>query len=151
LVEILAVDIFFIQILIKKIMRQFLVFGTQTCPWCNKAKELIESNGDSYFFVDINDEILYKNYYFPHTGGKKITTVPQIYWLHENQLDYVSGGFTGLHEYYNKNSPVELNDRSLNDRSEYQRIRPKLNTQRELLDNSGRQRVPQKSRGWFGF
>lgn len=34
----------------------YLVLGKKNCPYCDKAKALLERNGEEYTYVDISDD-----------------------------------------------------------------------------------------------
>ena len=68
----------------------YLVIGRQNCPYCEKAKELLERNGEEYLYVDITSgdcitDALWKNFLVDDLKAK---TVPQVFKL--------VGGYTEL-------------------------------------------------------
>lgn len=70
----------------------YLVIGRKDCPYCDRAKELLESQGEEYTYVDITSgdcitDTVWKNL-LVETLGKK--TVPQVLKL--------TGGFRELNE-----------------------------------------------------
>jgi glutaredoxin len=53
----------------------FEIYGTQQCPWCDRAKELVSSNGFEYIYTDVGEseeaqQMFRQNSY---------RTVPQVY------------------------------------------------------------------------
>lgn len=71
----------------------YTVYGTDTCPYCNMAKDLLQSKGIPYQYINIQDSEEYTEY-FQQCGWQ---TVPQI--IDENEK-YI-GGFTDLREKLN--------------------------------------------------
>ena len=69
----------------------YLVLGRQNCPYCDKAKELLESKGEDYRYVDITSgegstDKVWKDFLVTTLGVK---TVPQVFKL-------LPGGYEGL-------------------------------------------------------
>lgn len=75
----------------------FIIYGTSWCPWCDKAKELIEGN---YIFKNIED-LEHLQEYRERFPGKK--TVPQIVVITDdsvhNYTDEYVGGYEDLVRY----------------------------------------------------
>lgn len=74
----------------------YLVIGRDNCPYCEKAKRLLESRNKEYIYVDITSgdsitDTVWKNFL---VDTMKARTVPQVFKL-------VEGGYEGLlrHEY----------------------------------------------------
>lgn len=80
-------------------MKRFDVYTKNGCPWCEKAKALLQSKGYAYNerVVGVNatkDEIQHR---VDSLGvATRIVTVPQIFLLQENQNDVYIGGFDEL-------------------------------------------------------
>lgn len=55
---------------------RFIIFGTEDCHWCNKAKDLLDSENWGYFEWDIYESFFAKE--FMKQCG--FSTVPQIYF-----------------------------------------------------------------------
>lgn len=53
------------------------VYGKENCPWCVKAKELLNENKFNYLYQDINIPGFSKEY-FRSTIAKGMTTVPVV-------------------------------------------------------------------------
>lgn len=72
----------------------FEIKGTSWCPFCQEAKELLESLSEEFSFEDLDD--------FPEKGLELIQegfkTIPQI-WHNGNHV----GGFQELHKYLKEN------------------------------------------------
>ena len=79
----------------------FLIYGTPTCVFCNRAKTLIESRGLTYSYIDITvqDETgnrpMYEELQQKVPGVK---TVPQIF----SKSGFYVGGHDDLVEYFNE-------------------------------------------------
>lgn len=71
---------------------KFVIYGTNTCPFCDKAKELLKQKGFEYDYIDIrtNDE----GYDFI-VNNLKLKTVPQIFYNDEK-----IGGYDDLVKYF---------------------------------------------------
>tara|TARA_R100000908_G_scaffold11031_1_gene4010 strand:- start:1356 stop:3365 length:2010 start_codon:yes stop_codon:yes gene_type:complete len=78
-----------------KTRTQAIVYGTQTCPYCTKAKSELSLRGMNFDFVDLDE--LGKT--AAEVTARPVTTVPQIYI--EGQ--YV-GGYTEMMEYFNRST-----------------------------------------------
>ena len=74
-------------------MDSFTVFGRPGCGFCVRAKQLLETRGFPFKYVDIQEEGISKAD-LSKTVGKTVETVPQIF--HGQQ--YV-GGCTDLEAY----------------------------------------------------
>jgi glutaredoxin len=62
--------------------KQYLVIGKETCPYCVKAKELLDANGLGYHYAELNnvnpsDMKALKE--IAAEVGKELLTVPQIF------------------------------------------------------------------------
>ncbi|MDG6774401.1 glutaredoxin 3 [Thiomicrorhabdus sp. ZW0627] len=69
-------------------MAQVVIYSTQTCPFCNMAKRLLDSKGVSYETIDVgNDRQLWAD--MEAKTGRN--TVPQIFIG-----DHHVGGFDDL-------------------------------------------------------
>lgn len=53
----------------------FEIYGTQQCPWCDRAKELVSSNGFEYIYTDVGESKEAQRM-FRQNGYR---TVPQVY------------------------------------------------------------------------
>ena len=78
-----------------KTRTQAIVYGTQTCPYCTRAKSELSLRGMNFDFVDLDE--LGKT--AAEVTARPVTTVPQIYI--EGQ--YV-GGYTEMMEYFNRST-----------------------------------------------
>lgn len=70
----------------------YIIYGTQSCPYCDRAKELLTKKGKVFNYVDlsIDKEELEK------FKAKGFRTVPQIYLGEE-----LIGGYDKLVESFN--------------------------------------------------
>lgn len=55
-----------------------LIYTTQTCPYCVKAKALLEKKEISYQEIDVSQDQDLRLALIEKAGGRK--TVPQIFW-----------------------------------------------------------------------
>jgi glutaredoxin len=71
----------------------YLVIGRQNCPYCDKAKELLDSKELEYVYVDITSGDCILDSVWKHflVDDMKVKTVPQV-------LKLIPGGYTGLKE-----------------------------------------------------
>jgi glutaredoxin 3 len=85
-------------------MTKYLVYGKNSCPWCDRAKALLESKGLEYEYklvkseegqlTEAYDEMLAK---YPAAS-----TVPQIFEIDEDaNTELHIGGFVQLAAYFN--------------------------------------------------
>ncbi|MYM64116.1 glutaredoxin domain-containing protein [Pseudomaricurvus sp. HS19] len=74
-------------------MSRYTVFGHDQCGFCRRAKEVLESRGLPFRYVNIHDEGISKAD-LSKTVGHEVTTVPQIF----HGQNYV-GGFDALTVY----------------------------------------------------
>ena len=78
-----------------KTRTQAIVYGTQTCPYCTRAKSELSLRGMNFDFVDLDE--LGKT--AAEVTARPVTTVPQIYI--EGQ--YI-GGYQEMMEYFNRSA-----------------------------------------------
>jgi glutaredoxin 1 len=74
-------------------IQHILILGKSNCPYCTKAKELVESEGFNYKYIDIIAKGFTKKDLEVYTGCK-VDTVPQIF-INGKHI----GGYTDLQEY----------------------------------------------------
>lgn len=70
----------------------FKIYGSPSCTYCGSAKNLLESKGYSFEYVDVSKDVdglmmLREN---------NLMTVPQI-WFNDEHI----GGFSDLQNYFN--------------------------------------------------
>lgn len=79
----------------------FIVYGRENCPYCVKAKNLLESKDLRYAYVYVNSgNCSFRKHMVEAVTlatGKAPETVPQIF-----DGDIYVGGFTDLEVYLNK-------------------------------------------------
>lgn len=85
--------------------KRTIIYGKEFCPYCKMAKDLLESKGIEYEYIDIESE---GKTAAEITGRPDVRTVPQIYL--EGQ--YV-GGFTELRTYLSTQSTTQETDECL--------------------------------------
>jgi glutaredoxin len=56
----------------------YLVIGRKNCSYCDKAKELLTSQGKEFVYVDIESDPVWKDLLLQ---DMKVKTVPQIFNL----------------------------------------------------------------------
>jgi glutaredoxin 3 len=54
---------------------KFEVYGSTLCAWCDRAKELLTSKGESVEYIDVSTSEAAQNMF----RENKLRTVPQIY------------------------------------------------------------------------
>ena len=86
----------------------FKVYGNENCKYCRMSKEIL-SNMDEYKnfeYISLDNDVKRQNFYkeFSEKIGKKINTVPQIYFNDE----YV-GGYDKLKLFLKKNKYFNFN------------------------------------------
>ncbi|MBX2808341.1 MAG: GrxA family glutaredoxin [Cellvibrionaceae bacterium] len=74
-------------------MARFTIFGRPDCGYCVRSKQLLESKGYDFRWIDINAEGISKAD-LEQTVGKPVDTVPQVF---HGQTHI--GGFTELASY----------------------------------------------------
>lgn len=74
-------------------MQTMTIFGRQSCGYCRRAKQLCESQGLEYRYVDIEEEGITQADLEKTVGGP-VTTVPQIF----HGKDYI-GGYEALQRF----------------------------------------------------
>lgn len=76
----------------------YKVFGKSDCPYCVKAKELLDSKGLQYVYADVQESSStlegMQNLVSYLTGGRA-KTVPQIIKIEGDDVSYV-GGYDSL-------------------------------------------------------
>jgi len=65
----------------------YTVYGTDSCPWCDRAIEILEKLGKGYQHVDVGEDEAAQNM-FREEG---LRSVPQVYFE-----GYRIGGFEAL-------------------------------------------------------
>ncbi len=68
-----------------------IVYSTQYCPWCHRAKDLLDKHGIAYTEVDVTEDRELQKEMIERSGRK---TVPQIFFGDEH-----IGGFEDLVKY----------------------------------------------------
>ena len=71
-------------------MTQAIVYTTPVCPYCVRAKKLLEKRGISYEEIDISQDPELRDTMIEKSGGRR--TVPQIF-IGDKHV----GGFDDLH------------------------------------------------------
>ncbi|MBY0356266.1 MAG: glutaredoxin 3 [Rickettsiales bacterium] len=58
-------------------MQEILVYSTPSCPYCVRAKGLLQSKGYSYKEIDVSQDTAVRDAMVVKAGGRR--TVPQIF------------------------------------------------------------------------
>lgn len=74
----------------------FEIYGRNNCIWCERAKALLEVNGLSYTYRNIETNPAYLEDFLEDFKGKK--TVPQIRQIKMDGYNYI-GGYEDLVRY----------------------------------------------------
>ena len=74
----------------------YTILGADYCPWCNKARQILEFKKIPFKYLDINREIYYKEFLIP--GVMQHKTIPKI--IYNNKF---IGGFDDLLKHLKKN------------------------------------------------
>lgn len=53
----------------------YIVYGTPTCPYCDRAKMFLEQNGENYEYIDVSQNVEAKQMFI----DMGLRTVPQIF------------------------------------------------------------------------
>jgi glutaredoxin 1 len=77
-------------------MSKIIIFGKKRCSFCQRAKELCETKGVEYSYIDIEEKGITRAD-LEDKAGVPVSTVPQIF----NGEDYI-GGFDQLNVFLNK-------------------------------------------------
>jgi len=73
----------------------YIVIGSQSCPYCINAKKLLESKDMSYDYLMMNELKGSEVAVYENIAGGQFRTVPQIFKQEGENLTHV-GGFTEL-------------------------------------------------------
>lgn len=68
----------------------FTIYGRTNCEWCDRAKELLESTGHKYDYVDIYSSVRAQEMF----KDKAFKTVPQVFF----DIKHI-GGYDALENY----------------------------------------------------
>jgi glutaredoxin len=81
---------------------QYIVIGKESCPFCSRAKQLLESKEIEYTYRDVQQVNSADVAALEEIAGAEFRTVPQIFKYKEGGgLDYI-GGFTELQGTFNE-------------------------------------------------
>jgi GrxC family glutaredoxin len=75
-----------------------IIYSTQYCPWCQRAKGLLDQQGIEYTEVDVTEDRALQKEMIERTGRQ---SVPQIFFGTEH-----IGGYDDLVKYLQENSEV---------------------------------------------
>ena len=75
---------------------EYIVIGKASCPFCTRAKSLLDSKGIEYTYRDVQEVNSADVAALEKIAGGEFRTVPQIFkYKPGGGLDYI-GGFTDL-------------------------------------------------------
>ena len=77
-------------------MKKILIYTTATCPYCVRAKQLLQSKGLTYTEIRVDLDDIERDKMITRSGRR---TVPQIFFDDEH-----IGGCDDLYAYFKKNS-----------------------------------------------
>lgn len=73
----------------------YIIYGKAGCGYCLEAKRLLDSLDITYKYFDISFMDEQDKEVLQEIAGIKFRTVPQIFTLEDNNMDYV-GGYKAL-------------------------------------------------------
>jgi glutaredoxin len=71
-------------------MIEYTIYGKKNCPYCEKAKELLDSKGIGYEYFDVMLDLTRRTEMMTRVN-RPVTTVPQIM-----KGEHYVGGYTDL-------------------------------------------------------
>jgi glutaredoxin len=79
---------------------EYIVIGKESCPFCTRAKALLESKDIEFTYRDVKEVNSADIEALQGIAGKEFQTVPQIFkYKQGGGLDYI-GGYTELEKSY---------------------------------------------------
>jgi len=72
-------------------MKEYTIYGTQQCSYCNDAKELLDDKGLPYTYMDAPSSLFFQKEFIE----KGVRKVPQIF-VTEGESERHIGGFQEL-------------------------------------------------------
>lgn len=72
-------------------MKEYTIYGTQSCTYCNDAKRLLDDKGLPYVYMDAPSSLFFQKEFV----AKGVRTVPQIFVTEKDGERYI-GGFQEL-------------------------------------------------------
>lgn len=72
-------------------MKEYLVIGKESCPYCTKAKDLLGVLDAEYEYRDVTEVNSADVAKLEALAGGEFRTVPQIFRLVDDKLTYVGG------------------------------------------------------------
>lgn len=76
-------------------MTMFTIYGSPTCPWCDKAEDFLTQRGEVFTKIDITKDPEAKAFIL----GEGHQTVPQVYIADTEKLQNI-GGYEALVGYF---------------------------------------------------
>jgi thioredoxin reductase (NADPH) len=78
-------------------VKRFLIYGREDCPWCDKAKDLLQSRAFAFEYKNVRESEEIRDELMSQVPEAK--TVPQIFcWVPSIGLSYI-GGYEDLAEF----------------------------------------------------
>jgi glutaredoxin 1 len=72
-------------------MQGYAIYGKESCCFCDKAKDLLETNGIDYDYIDITNLETFEKQNLQEIAGQVFQTVPQVFQYTKTGLFYVGG------------------------------------------------------------
>ena len=80
-------------------MSRYIIFCKATCPFCVKAKELLDQQGLKYSVVDVGEDLQDNGLWDQLMEAFQWKTVPMILEAESDLVYHFVGGYTDLVEY----------------------------------------------------
>ena len=74
---------------------KYRIYSKDGCPWCHKAKNLLEKLNLQYEIVDLSNNLARNDFYEQRDFPMHLRTVPKVYKI-ENEKEILIGGYTDL-------------------------------------------------------
>lgn len=72
-------------------MKEYTIYGTSSCTFCNDAKRLLDDKGLPYVYMDAPSSLFFQKEFI----AKGVRTVPQIFVTEDDGERHI-GGFQEL-------------------------------------------------------
>lgn len=75
----------------------FDIYGTPNCPWCDRAKKLLDDAGYKYEYTDVTEDLDAQKMF----KDNKFRTVPQVFY----GITHI-GGYEDLKQFLDSNPEI---------------------------------------------
>jgi glutaredoxin len=75
--------------------KKYRIYSKDGCPWCVKAKNLLEKLNFNYEVIDLSNDIARVSFYESRAFPSHLRTVPKVYEVIDNK-EILIGGYTDL-------------------------------------------------------